>query len=97
MFVSSLEWRFPLKRVEWGTMVPLPLGLHQVSGSVFVDSGGTWNDGGKPEKYSTGAGMEMNARVILFYELPFNLRLGYAHGFDAGGANQVYLRVGASF
>ena len=97
MFVSSLEWRFPMTRVERGVMVPLPLGLHQVSGSLFVDSGGTWNDGGKPEKYSTGYGMEVNARVILLYELPFNLRLGWAHGLDAGGEYQVYLRVGASF
>ena len=97
MFLSTLEWRFPMERIERGTMVPLPLGLHQVSGSVFVDSGGTWNEGSKPEKYSTGAGVEMNARAILFYALPLNLRLGYAHGFDAGGGNQVYLHVGASF
>jgi hypothetical protein len=78
-------------------MAPLPLGLHQVSGSVFADSGATWNDGGKPEKYVTGAGIEMNARLILFYALPLDLRLGFAHGFDPGGENQVYLRVGASF
>jgi len=25
------------------------------------------------------------------------VRLGYAHGFDTGGENQVYLRLGSSF
>ncbi len=98
MFLSTLEWRFPIQRVERGAMLPIvPIGLHQVWGSAFIDSGGTWNEGTKPETYHTGAGVEANARLILFYNLPLDLRLGYAHGFNEGGTDQVYLRVGTSF
>jgi dipeptidyl aminopeptidase/acylaminoacyl peptidase len=96
MALSSLEWRFPVRRVERGIMAP-PLALHQVFGNVFVDAGAAWDAGDHPERYYTGAGIEANADTILFYNTGFNLRLGYAHGFNEGGDNRVYLRAGASF
>ena len=96
MALSSLEWRFPLRRVERGIMAP-PLALHQVFGNVFVDAGQAWDTGDSPEHYFTGAGFEANADTILFYNTGVNLRLGYAHGFNAGGDNKIYLRAGASF
>ena len=96
MALSSLEWRFPVRRVERGIMAP-PLALHQVFGNVFIDAGNAWNVGDSPGRYLTGAGIEANADTILFYNTGLNLRLGYAHGFNAGGVNQVYLQAGASF
>lgn len=96
MALSSLEWRFPLRRVERGIMTP-PLALDQVFGNLFVEAGSAWDEGDRPEQYLTGAGIEANADTLLFYNLGLNLRLGYAHGFNAGGRDQVYLRVGASF
>jgi hypothetical protein len=96
MLLASAEWRFPVARIERGFMAP-PMGIHQVSGSVFAETGEAWKDGGNPGDYSTGAGIEANAEVNLFYDLAFHLRLGYAHGFAHNGSNQVYLQLGSSF
>ena len=96
MALSTLEWRFPVRRIERGIMAP-PLALHQVFGSVFVDTGAAWDNGSGPENYFTSAGIEANADTILFYNVGLNLRLGYAHGYNKGGDNQIYLRAGASF
>lgn len=96
MQLGTLEWRFPIRRVERGFMTP-PLGLHQLAGSLFVDSGAVWNEGRSPDDRRTGAGVELLTDAALLYSLRVNLRLGYAHGFDEGGKDQVYLRIGASF
>ena len=96
MALSTLEWRFPVSRVERGIMAP-PLALHQVFGSVFVDAGAAWDNGNRPETYFTSAGVEAHADTILFYNLGLNLRLGYAHGYNKGGDNRIYLRAGTSF
>ena len=102
MRLASLEYRFPVWRVERGFMgllglLPPPVALHQLSGTVFVDTGAVWHDGHAPDSYRTGAGAELITDMALGYFARFNLRLGYAHGFDQGGANQVYLRIGSSF
>lgn len=96
MLLGAVEWRFPLARIERGIMAP-PLGLRQIYGSVFVESGDAWNTGRTPDDFSTGAGAEVNAEVNLFYSLPLHLRLGYAHGFANTGGDQVYLQLGSSF
>jgi len=94
--VGTIEWRFPIRRVERGIMAP-PLALHQLAGAVFVDSGGVWDDGRSPEHRRTGVGVELHADSAALYSLRFNLRLGFAHGFDEDGKNQAYLRIGSSF
>ncbi len=91
----SAEYRFPIQRVERGIMVP-PVGLMQWYGSVFVDSGAAY-DGSRPDKYYTGAGVEFNADLNLFYLLPLTARVGYAHGFDSIGDDRAYLSIGGSF
>jgi hypothetical protein len=96
MFAGTLEWRFPLQRVERGFMAP-PLALHQVHGSVFAETGDAWQTGRHADDLVTGAGAELHANVYLFYELPMHLRLGYAHGFADGGGNHTYLQLGSSF
>lgn len=94
--LGTVEWRFPIQRVERGVMSP-PLALHQLAGAVFIDNGATWNEGHSPDNRRTGAGIELNADSAVLYSLRFNLRLGYAHGFNENGENQIYLRVGSSF
>ncbi len=96
MQLASLEWRFPLKRVERGWMAP-PIGLLQWSGQLFVDSGAAWEHGSSPDSYHTGAGIELLSDINLFYLMNLRLRLGYAHGFDAGGDDRLYLDLGDSF
>jgi len=96
MLLAAAEWRFPLTRIERGLMSP-PLAIHQIFGSVFAETGDAWTTGRSPGDYSTGAGIEANAEVNLFYDLAFHLRLGYAHGFADIGSNQLYLQLGSSF
>jgi len=96
MQLFSAEYRFPIRRIERGWMTP-PAAIHQVFGSVFVDTGATWDEGSHPQEYRTGAGIEAYADVAALYSLRFTLRLGYAHGFNAGGGDQVYLQIGSSF
>lgn len=96
MVLAAAEWRFPIARIERGFMAP-PIGIHQVYGSLFAETGDAWDAGRSPGDYSSGAGIEANAEVNLFYSLLFHLRLGYAHGFASNGSDQVYLQVGSSF
>ncbi len=94
--LASVEWRFPLLRLERGWMAP-PLGLDQLSATFFIDSGAAWQHGSTPDRYFTGSGVELNSDVRAFYNWPLRVRLGYAHGFNASGENQLYLQLGASF
>jgi len=97
MQLASLEYRFPVMRIERGAMVPFPIAVHEVFGSAFVDSGATWDSGSSPDEYFTGAGLEANANIGLFYGYPIHIRAGYGHGFDAGGHDEVYVQLGAAF
>ena len=90
MLLANVEWRFPLRLVESGIMVP-PVGIHQLHGTLFYSAGDAWNDDTESASYSTSAGLELDVKFIVGYFIPLNVRLGYAHGFDAGGENQVYL------
>ena len=96
MLTGSAEWRFPIHRLERGFMAP-PVALHQLSGSVFVESGDAWQDGRHPDDIATGAGAEIHAETFLFYDLALHLRLGYAYGFADGGGGHAYLQLGSSF
>ncbi len=96
MQLLSAEWRFPLARIERGIMAP-PMGIDQLAGSVFADVGAAWSEGGSPDDYSRGFGIELHADTRFFYHLPLRLRLGYASGRDRFGDDEVYLQVGSSF
>ena len=97
MHLTTLEYRFPLYRLERGITVP-PIGVHQWHGSLFVDRGATWNtDESMPDRYVTGAGIELYSELVLFYGGLLNLRAGYAHGYHEGGENKTYLQIGSSF
>lgn len=97
MQLGSAEWRFPLKRVERGWMAPVPLALAQVHAALFADAGAVWQDGRTPDRFYRGIGAELRADLFAFYDLPAQLRLGYAEGRNEGGDRQVYLRLGAAF
>ena len=98
MRLVSAEYHFPLWLIERGWMAP-PLGINQLHGTLFYDIGGVWGENeSSPPTYYAGAGFELNADLDLLYNLPLNVSLGYASGFDDQiGKNQVYLRIGAQF
>jgi hypothetical protein len=96
MALGSLEYRFPLRRLErglWGS----PIGVHQLHGSVFLDAGDAWYSGSS-EDLLVGAGLEFHTEFVLGYNMWLPVTLGFAHGFDGTfGDDRLYLRVGASF
>lgn len=94
--LASLEWRLPLLTVERAFRRP-PVGLHQLSGALFADNGAAWHTGSAPKRDRTGVGFELTADTNLFYLLNLQLTLGYAHGRDEDGEDQLYLRLGSGF
>lgn len=98
MALASMEWRFPIKRIERGIMVP-PVAVNQIHGGLFVEGGDAWQPG-QSRHYANSAGIEITVEVIPFYGLLFDtlaIRSGYAHGYDAGGEDQFYMQLGAGF
>jgi hypothetical protein len=73
------------------------IGLHQVSLSVFGGAGAAWNGGGSPPRYYKSAGVEAHFDLNLLYLFNTRLTIGFAHGFDALGENQVYASLGLPF
>lgn len=92
---TSVEWRVPLRDVDWHAMVP-PVGLNRVALNFFLDAGDAWFRGGKPD-YHHGYGVELMSEVRLGYLFGSHLRLGIAEGRDAGGKTTAYLRLGRAF
>lgn len=89
MRLGSVGLRIPIMRPEAGLRIP-PVGVHDFSLRVYYDAGGTWDTGGRPAHYSRSTGAEWVSDLSIFYILNLRLILGAAHGFDAGGENQVY-------
>jgi len=96
MKLVSLEYRFPIWRLERVAMTP-PIGLQNMSAAVFIDRGAAWNEGGE-EKYYTGTGVELYLDTIFGYNTVVKITAGYARGTDSAiGEDQYYLRLGTSF
>lgn len=95
LLISSLEWRFPITRIERGIMTP-PLAMDQISGTLFVDSGDAWY-AHQSATMSTGVGFEIDFKLFFGYNIPFNLKIGYAQGLETWGQEQVYISTGTSF
>jgi len=94
--VNSIEWRTHLGSIErnWGV---LPLGLGDMSASVFIDHGAAWQEQ-QHAQYLTSAGVELSTELVLFYAMPLPVRLGYAYGFDQEkGKDEVYISAGFQF
>ncbi|MDQ7015813.1 MAG: hypothetical protein Q9N68_05480 [Gammaproteobacteria bacterium] len=91
----SAEWRFPLRRIERGIMLP-PVGVQQLSGVLFAEAGAAWS-GAERAMYHRTLGAELNADLNLFYGLDFVLRLGVAEGLDVGGGTRAYLAFDSAF
>ncbi|HEY0633824.1 MAG TPA: hypothetical protein VGE00_00465 [Gammaproteobacteria bacterium] len=97
MRMASLEYRYPLERIERGFMGFFPVGLHQLHGALFADTGVAWDYGASPGRYYTGYGFEVSADIVFAYGALLPLSFGYAYGVEEVGGNQFYLRLGASF
>jgi outer membrane protein assembly factor BamA len=94
--VVSAEWRTPLADIDRHTMVP-PVGINRLSAAVFVDAGGTWDEGAGPTAWRRGVGVELLAEVKLLYALGLQLRGGLARGLDEPRSTRGYATLGRAF
>ncbi len=93
---QRLQFNTWLGRVERNWSL-LPLGLGDISGALFVDSGAAWN-GGAQRKQLTGIGSELTAGLKLGYKLSLPVTFGVAKGLDnESGGYQGYLRMQMPF
>ena len=96
MRLASLEYRFPITRIERGFMAP-PLGIHQLHTTLFYEAGSAWDTGNDPDEYYRSAGIEFNTDATFFYFATLQIAVGYAKGLDLGGEERWYLRLGSAF
>jgi len=96
MMMYNLEWRFPIKRFE-KTASSLPIGIQQISGTVFTESGAAWEGKINSNYFHSSVGTEVKIHLNLFYLMPTILRAGYAYGMSKDGEQQFYLSVGSSY
>ncbi|MHB8425985.1 MAG: TolB family protein [Gammaproteobacteria bacterium] len=89
MRFGSVSWRIPIARPE-SAFYTVPFGAHQFSLRLYYDMGGAWDTGGRPPHYYRSAGVEWVSDLNAFYRFNLQLVVGAAHGFDAGGENQLY-------
>ena len=74
-----------------------PVGLGDLSGSLFVDSGAAWSSGATADQL-TGIGAQMTLEARLGYNLTLPVTLGYAYGLDSEvGKEQIYLAISGGF
>ncbi|ELK8588259.1 hypothetical protein RV066_001991 [Vibrio vulnificus] len=91
--LTATTW---LARVErnWGLY---PIGLGDISASVFADSGTAWSEQTSRNQLS-GAGLSVTVETRLGYNLVLPITLGYAHGFDSElGKDQFFFSVAGQF
>jgi len=94
--VQRLELNTWLGRVErnWSLF---PVGLGDISGKLFVDSGAAWN-AGQDVKQLTGIGGELTAEIKLGYNMTLPVSVGLAKGLDSkDGKYQGYMQLQMGF
>ncbi len=91
---GTLEYRAPLFFPMRGPGT-LPAFAEKIHSAVFVDAGEVWGDHSpfSSNKAKVGAGVELRTDVTLGYHLKVTPALGFAHGFNRGGENQVYFTL----
>jgi hypothetical protein len=94
--VASGEYRAPLLWIERGYQT-FPVYLRRIWGTAFVDAGNAYQGPFHPTDLKTDAGVEAHLEFMLFYYIDSQIQLGYAHGFQSGGGNQLYFVTAVSF
>ena len=92
----NAEYRFPIAWIERG-LETFPLYLRRLHGKLFVDYGGAFNGGFAFDKLKLGVGAEAMLELTYAYYFNAALQLGYAHGFEKGGGNQIYFLLNSPF
>lgn len=93
---ANAEYRVPLAHPQRGFR-SFPVFLRHLHAAAFVDTAAAWSGAFEGDDLKAGAGMALGGDFVLGHRLPFTATVGYAHGFDSEGEDQVYFRAGLSF
>lgn len=91
----NAEYRLPLWYLHRG-LDTLPLAARRVWATLFADGGSAWMDMPTATDFHWDVGGEIALSTSLFFSFDSAFRLGYAHGFGAGGMNTIYLVLSSS-
>lgn len=95
-FTQRLEFSAWLARVERNLGL-WPVGLGDVSATVFADSGSAWEESGSYQGL-TGIGLSTTFEMKLGYNLTVPVTFGYANGLDEKlGREQFFFSVSGDF
>jgi len=91
---GTVEYRAPLSYPLRGSGT-FPAFLEKLHGALFADAGQVWDDDRTFHGNDTkiGAGVELRADLTLGYWAKVTPALGFAHGFNRGGENQLYFTL----
>jgi Tol biopolymer transport system component len=92
----TAEYRLPLLWIERGYQT-FPLYLRRIWASTFFDAGNAYFGAFHPSDLKTDVGVEAHLQFNIAYFLESEVQVGYAHGFQTPGGNQIYFLAGASF
>ena len=93
MGLLSLDWTFPIARINRGWMAP-PAGIRHIAGRAFVERGDAWFE---HPNWLTGYGIELRMAMQLFYHQSATWRFGIAKGNAAFSETRLYHYINISF
>jgi len=96
--VFSGEWRFPILRQTEYDVVDHLVGLRNLGGAIFVDTGNVWANGSQvgPWATSVGAGLRLDLAFLGFLERSL-IRLDMAQAIGAGIGPQFWFGLNQPF
>lgn len=100
LLLSSLEYRFPLQRVEQKIGYKgASLFLEQVFGTLFIEAGHAWNRNSFPglEGFNASLGAEIGFIFKTRYTEPLTLAFGIGKAITQTIPTRFYGRIGLSF
>lgn len=96
--LAQIAYRLPVADLFFGAS-SVPFFLGRLKMSVFSDIAQASDDPleARPGAFKKSLGLELLTETTVAWRQPFNVRVGWAHGLDAGGEGQLYFFLGNWF
>jgi hypothetical protein len=94
--VGAVEYRLPVIQKDFG-LATFPLMFRDIWLTPFVEYGNVWDKKTNISDFKTSAGIELNLRITVGYDIDLQGYIGYARGFDKYGEDQIYFAISTVF